>query len=87
MILRQFISVFCFRTSVRLGEWNISSPNDCSDPTNCADPPLDIKVEKIIPYPSYRDAVVLGDDISLIKLERDVEYTGNTARAYRLMWV
>lgn len=68
-----------FRTSVRLGEWDITRQTDCDDSQgqlDCSDPPVDIPVKDIIPHESYNPAVRHNfNDIALLRLSRKVRYT------------
>ena len=45
--------------------------------TECADPPIDIKVEKIVIHPRYanKDGQMMND-IALIRLAKKVNFTG-----------
>ncbi|CAO1430940.1 unnamed protein product [Diamesa tonsa] len=67
--------------SVRLGEWDLSTENDCIGDINaknifCAPPVQDIKVEKYKFHKMYNEALSVND-IMMIKLEHPVEYTRN----------
>lgn len=75
-----------FRLSLRLGEYNLNTDLDCVNTTNvygkkldeyCADPHLDVKVEKMIPHLQYRKphADILQNDIALIRLAEKVNFT------------
>lgn len=61
--------------SVRLGEWNVTSDEDCEEPGHqCADPFIDLKIEKKIPHPMY--SMRTGEnDIGLLRLERNFEFS------------
>lgn len=61
-------------TSVRLGEWDLSTEEDC-DGGFCNAKPVDIPIEKKIPHESY-DALSLEqhNDIALVMLARDVPF-------------
>jgi len=67
-------------SSVRLGEYDVESDEDCvtrkfSDP-ECADPVVDVPVDELIPHEQYNpnDANQFHD-IALIRLARKVKYT------------
>lgn len=70
---------FYFSDFVRLGEWNNSSPIDCSNEGDCADPVLDIDIAEILKHEKF----VLGhhennkniNDIALLRLSSKVTYT------------
>lgn len=67
---------------VRLGEWRISTVKDCEkDLVNqeCSDPVVDLNIEKTIPYEQYNRRNG-RNDIALLRLERDIEFTGKTAQ-------
>lgn len=60
-----------------MGDWDLSSDPDCVTLVaneECADPVLKVVVTKAIPHPSYRN--VLNNDIGLLRLEKEVEFTG-----------
>lgn len=64
-----------FRKSVRLGEYQISSDKDCVE-DNCADPPINLTIEKKIVHELYRPASVQQEhDIALLRLSQPVKYT------------
>lgn len=67
-------SILIFRVGVRLGEWDTETKIDCFD-EYCSDPPLDLKVDQIIIHPKY-DKRLHNGDISLIRLDKTVNYTG-----------
>lgn len=63
---------------VRLGEWQISAAEDCQasavSQNDCADPVIDLKIEKMIAHRNYSRKS--GDnDIGLIRLASNVVYT------------
>lgn len=67
------------RVGVRLGEHTVSTSRDCVDKgsygQDCtSDQTVDVGIEKKIVHPNYR-AASLGNDIALLKLNRDVTYT------------
>ncbi|KAF2898239.1 hypothetical protein ILUMI_07941 [Ignelater luminosus] len=67
-----------YLNKVRLGEWKISTVEDCDEefPSNCADPVIDLNIEEKIVHPQYK----LGEgknDIALLRLERNIEYTNS----------
>lgn len=59
-----------------MGEWKISTIDDCSEglPRNCADPVVDINVEKRIVHPEYR-RLVGKNDIALLRLEKNIQFS------------
>ena len=70
--------------SVRLGEWNITADPDCQILRNgvkvCADPYLDVGVEKIHIHPDYspnndNEGYYAYNDIALIRLVRNIHFT------------
>lgn len=69
---------------VRLGEHTFNRTKDCyvdkvRNKIECSDPPVDVKVEKILIHPRYTvDAVEgqLKNDIALLRLSDFVNYTG-----------
>lgn len=73
--------LFCFSVSVRLGEYNTSSEIDCitygkSGGKDCNENPVRVQVEEEIPHPKY-DAATKLNDIALLRLAREVNYTGS----------
>ncbi|EDS29228.1 proclotting enzyme [Culex quinquefasciatus] len=60
--------------SVRLGEWDLESEEDCNDIEECNDPPLSVGVEKVIPHADF-SMVTTYNDIALVKLNESVNYT------------
>ncbi|XP_045776221.1 CLIP domain-containing serine protease 14D-like isoform X2 [Maniola jurtina] len=60
--------------SIRLGEWNTQSPNECFDSV-CADPPVEIEIEKVFLYPKYKKEALTFGDIAVIKLKQPVNFT------------
>ncbi|KAF2881997.1 hypothetical protein ILUMI_24178 [Ignelater luminosus] len=70
-------------TSVRLGEHNVKTDEDCEGDTPgleyCSDPPVDVEVEKVIGHERYvpDDRNSYGD-IALIRLKEEVEYTAGS---------
>ena len=85
----QFISVSIFFSIhnrigfVRLGEHTIGKKPDChiDEKTNqkiCADPPVDINVQKILIHQGFvnvASGMQLVNDIALLRLERPVNFT------------
>ncbi|XP_049780413.1 melanization protease 1-like isoform X1 [Schistocerca cancellata] len=69
--------------SVRLGEFDVDSEFDCFEPDVngtrvCADPPLDVEPERLLPHPGYRGQDnSYQNDIGLIRLNQEVMYTNN----------
>lgn len=69
-------------TTIRLGEHNIKTPNDCEyedDEENCADPVQDIPVEKMIRHEDY-NRLKFANDISLIRLARPANIRANNVK-------
>ena len=69
---------------VRLGEQTFNQTKDCNvekekNETSCADPPVDIPVQKIFIHPRYEE---VDDqkvhDIALIRLAEKINFTGMT---------
>ncbi|XP_055847605.1 serine protease easter-like [Episyrphus balteatus] len=64
---------------VRLGEWDTSTNPDCEVDTRgieeCADPHVDVTIEKVIPHEKYLTSSSRTHDIGLIRLSRNVDYT------------
>ena len=68
---------------VRLGEHTIGNKIDCvideqTNKSTCADPPIDINVEKILIHQGYADirtGMQLVNDIALLRLEHPVNFT------------
>ncbi|KAF2899325.1 hypothetical protein ILUMI_06848 [Ignelater luminosus] len=58
---------------VRLGEWRISTAEDCEGGLflNCAYPVVDLKIEDKIVHPEFGRK----NDIALLRLEKNIEYT------------
>lgn len=64
-----------FRSSVRLGEYDISTVEDCFR-GKCTDPPVDITIDQTIPHEKYvPTSRNQENDIALIRLSRPVKYT------------
>lgn len=67
-----------FRSSVRLGEYDLSTEIDCYNGDCIEDKPVDIKVEKLILHENYTSGSLSNaNDIALIRLSRPVTYTSN----------
>lgn len=63
--------------SVRLGEHNLDTPLDCEFEL-CEEPPVTMGIEKIIVHEGYSpQSKDHHDDIALIRLDRDVEFSVN----------
>ena len=68
---------------VRLGEHTIGNEIDCdidgkTNQSTCADPPVDIKVQRIHIHQGFVNdncALQLENDIALLRLEQPVNYT------------
>lgn len=66
-------------THVRLGEWDISSSEDCDDSyvneIVCSPQPIDIQIEKLIPHESYNVRISnQHHDIALLRLQQTVSF-------------
>lgn len=72
-----------YRRGVRLGEYNIETEQDCmpsKTPTGqilkCADPVVEVGVEKVIVHPKYNDkSRDKHHDIALLRLITNVTYS------------
>jgi V8-like Glu-specific endopeptidase len=65
---------------VRLGEFDLTSEKDCIQENNgqldCADTPIDIPIEKIIPHPLYNpNNPSKHHDIAILKLKEKVQFS------------
>lgn len=65
---------------VRLGEYDLTKEEDCIQELNgnldCADPPVDIPIQEIIPHPQYNPTnPSKHHDIAILKLARRVNFT------------
>ena len=67
---------------VRLGEHTFNKTKECyidGSITKCANPPIDIKVEKVLIHPRFTvngEEGQLKNDIALLRLANTVNYTG-----------
>jgi len=66
--------------SVRLGEYNLDTDNDCDDVRpgfeDCADPPVNIPIEEVIVHEQYIPKTPgQAHDIALLRLSREVPFT------------
>jgi hypothetical protein len=63
--------------SVRLGEWNIETDEDCDfNGTTCSPAPISNRIVKTIVHENYRSrASNKHDDIALLRLAKPVEFT------------
>lgn len=60
---------------VRLGEWDTSTNPDCvedQDGQTCADPVVDVPVEKVIMHPGYQSGRNNYNDLALLRLQNVV---------------
>lgn len=72
------VIIYFFRVNVRLGEYNTDTNPDCifqSGFEECNDPHLNVPVEETYPHAEY-DPVGRGNDIALVRLTRDVRFSG-----------
>ncbi|XP_053697141.1 CLIP domain-containing serine protease B8-like [Sabethes cyaneus] len=61
---------------VRLGEHNLDTEVDCDRNRDCADRPVDLAVDKIIPHPDYvSTSWDKYNDLALLKLSKDAPHT------------
>lgn len=71
-----------FRYSVRLGEWDTETEQDCQTVYNfqsCNDAPLDVEVERAFAHSGYSDSNVNRyHDIALVKLKEHVEFSSES---------
>lgn len=66
----------CFRTAVRLGEWNTDTDMDCEFNAYCSDAVRDIPIAQVITHERYHQSFQEpNNDIALIRLARPVRYT------------
>ena len=71
-----------FRASVRLGEWNMTSEQDCYL-KECSPPVVDIPVEEVIKHKNYNPSDVnQQNDIALLRLKSEVTFTGKSKKIY-----
>lgn len=65
--------------SVRLGEHDLRTERDCESFPNlgqlCSEPVVDVGVEESIPHPDFDKRFNISDDIALLRLERNVQFT------------
>lgn len=74
---------FIFSVNVRLGEWNTDTNPDCIEypdtgkgiEVDCADQYLDFVPDQIIPHLEYNSNNQTNNDIGLIRLPQDIDYT------------
>ncbi|KAF5298248.1 hypothetical protein FQR65_LT09759 [Abscondita terminalis] len=62
---------------VRLGEWRISTPEDCIEHIailHCSDPVVDRKISQQIPHP-YFNSRTGNNDIGLLRMDEDISYS------------
>lgn len=64
-------------TKVRLGEWDLTTDEDCDhsflNEVVCADPHVDVNIEKSIPHNDYNPKEKTND-IALLRLEKKVVF-------------
>lgn len=65
---------FFFRSIVRLGEYDLTTNEDCREGKGCLPPIKDYKIEEAIAHPEYFKPQ-LRNDIALLRLDKDVELT------------
>lgn len=66
---------------MRLGEYNILEERDCfryGNYVECTDPPLDVGIERATAHAQFDETrKEKPNDIALLRLDRDISYTGN----------
>jgi len=63
-------------STIRLGEHDLNKTRDCQGVAQiCADPPLDIDIEEVVPHDNYSTPIRFRNDIALIRLARPVNFT------------
>lgn len=69
------IIAFLYRSSVRLGEWDTKSDEDCEG-SDCSEPVVDVPISEIIPHENYApNSQAQKNDIALLRLSRPVPST------------
>ncbi|KAF2901168.1 hypothetical protein ILUMI_05019 [Ignelater luminosus] len=65
-----------YLSSVRLGEWRISTDRDCQESIipECAEPVIDLNIEEKILHPNYTRRKG-ENDIALLRLEKNVKFS------------
>uniref|UniRef100_A0A182MV97 CLIP domain-containing serine protease n=1 Tax=Anopheles culicifacies TaxID=139723 RepID=A0A182MV97_9DIPT len=64
---------------VRLGEWDLSTANDCEDGI-CSNAPIDLDIEEIVVHSNYDTKDQSNaNDIALIRFTRPVQYSGTVS--------
>lgn len=70
-----FINFFFMREDVILGEWDLTTGQDC-DYDSCSDPVQVIPIAEQIPHEHfYQDSKYIENDIALIRLARPVKFS------------
>ncbi|XP_011194824.1 serine protease easter-like [Zeugodacus cucurbitae] len=68
-------------TGVRLGEWDLETPQDCQFDKKgnqlCSDPPIDLSIEEEICHPLYNETTKKYD-IALLRLQEKVNFNNFT---------
>lgn len=75
---KRFLKNVNFRSTIRLGEYDLGSKDDCEG-DECSPPPIDVDPEEIIVHPQ-RNFVSKQNDIALIRLAAPVNYTSKTKK-------
>lgn len=61
---------------VRLGEWNTASSRDCDSSDHCADPVVDLQIDKVFQHELYNpESISRENDIAVIRLKQKVQYS------------
>lgn len=77
----RFFTSSKFRSSVRLGEYDLRTERDCYK-NECTDPAVDIPIEQLIPHEEYAPtSKAQENDIALIRLSQSVKYTSKLYEA------
>lgn len=75
------------RVNVRLGEYDIRTEEDCQEVkgyNDCNNPPENFGVETSIPHAQYNEnSPDRQHDIGLIRLDRNVRYSGKVFLGYK----
>jgi hypothetical protein len=76
--------MFLIRVSVRLGEYDLESEEDCTFNNinvRCEDPPKDYAPSELVLHPGFnnQDRTQFKNDIALIRLQTRVDFSGTHA--------
>lgn len=78
-----FLWLLFFRDIIRLGEWDLSTEEDCETTDTgfrfCApEPAQDFTYEEIVSHPEYNSRGKVSDDIALIRLTTPINFRQNS---------